>query len=100
MFRFCLIWKALILRRFRCFISVGVMLMLGAGSVSTYLQTQRQEKLSDLTLANIEALAVEKETPSVRIPCCPAYWFNYCLFEMVMGDGTVANGRMDAAINC
>lgn len=45
-------------------------------------------------------MAVEKEIPSVRVPCCPAYWFNYCLFEMVMGDDTVANGKMDAAINC
>lgn len=35
----------------------GVTLMLGAGSVSAYLQTQRQEQLSDLTLANIEAMA-------------------------------------------
>lgn len=78
----------------------GVTLALSAGAVLSYLQVQPKQQISDLTLANIEALSVEKETPSVRVPCCPAYWFNYCLFEMVMGDGTVANGRMDGAINC
>lgn len=34
----------------------GVTLMLGAGSVSAYLQAQPKEQYSDLTLANIEAM--------------------------------------------
>ncbi len=81
-------------------LAAGGAALICGGAMMTYFKAQPKEQLSDLTLANIEALAVEKEIPSVRVPCCPAYWFNYCLFEMVMGDGTVANGKMDGAINC
>ena len=80
--------------------AVSGVLLLGGGAVLAYMQERPQQEFSDLTLGNIEALVVEKEIPSVRVPCCPAYWFNYCLFEMVMGDGTVANGKMEGAINC
>lgn len=75
-------------------------LLLGSGMVLTYMQVNPQSECSDLTLANIEVIAVEKEIPVVEMPCCPSYWFSHCYFDMIMGDGSVAQGKMDGAINC
>lgn len=50
--------------------------MLAAGGVITYVQAQHPTELvSDLTLANIEALAVSEED---GVSSCCAPWKNHC----------------------
>ncbi len=45
----------------RIMLSAGVMLVLGTGLVLSYMQARPEERLSDLTLANIEALGAIKD---------------------------------------
>ncbi|WP_281671380.1 hypothetical protein [Rikenella microfusus] len=72
----------------------GASLMLAAGSVMTYLQTQRAlEPVSDLTLANIEALnfSIDPELiPSAGIPCKhTGNQEDCCTYYIHTSDGTV-----------
>ena len=81
----------------------GFALLLSAGAVVNFLQSSRAEaKVSDLTLANIEALALDNEKPEkpVSIPCCPAEKSDVCTFSTVNGDGTQGSVSINGMRNC
>lgn len=73
-------------------LTAGVTLVLGTGIITSYLQAQPQEQVSDLTLANIEAMAVsddkENGDSEVKIPCTyTGDEYDYCSFIVVTTDG-------------
>ncbi|MCH5306416.1 MAG: hypothetical protein J1E79_08035 [Rikenella sp.] len=68
-----------------------VALLLSVGAVINFLKAvQTETTVSDLTLANIEALAVDAndvEKP-VAVPCCPAKAESICTFPTINCDGS------------
>lgn len=71
---------------------LGATLILGVGAVTSYLMAQPEEQISDLTLANIEAMAIpdnkEAGDSGVQIPCTyTGDEYDYCAFIVVTTDG-------------
>lgn len=60
----------------------GGTLLLCTGSVTAYLQAQPKEQLSDLTLANIEALGYIYESDTKQGTCDPPYNCT-CTYEIM-----------------
>lgn len=81
----------------------GVALLLSAGAVINFLKAaQTEAQVSDLTLANIEALALDPgngEKPIV-LPCCPGEKTDVCIFEAVYGDGSQGTVELHGVKNC
>ena len=53
-------------------------MLVAAGSYLTYLQAQPQEQMSDLTLANIEAMALDKDRDVHGAITCQGEGRIYC----------------------
>lgn len=81
----------------------GASLILAAGSVMTYLQTQRAlEPVSDLTLANIEALGIRTDEiqEGTSVPCTyTGHEDDYCVYTAVMTDGSTAVKMIQYCVN-
>ena len=78
----------------------GASLMLAAGSVMTYLQTQGS--VSDLTLANIEALGIRTDEiqEGTSVPCTyTGHEDDYCVYTAVTTDGSTAVKMIQYCVN-
>lgn len=70
----------------------GATLVLGASSVSAYLQAQPKEQLSNLTLANIEALGgMHDEIGNIASCPWPAERYATCTEITMYPDGKVVS---------
>lgn len=79
---------------------MGAMLALGAVSVLSYLSTQPEEQLSDLTLANIEAIGFESPESVVKIPCrYTGDEYDHCIFIVITTDGKSKLEGLDGFVN-
>ena len=90
-------------KRTKILLVSGVALLLSVGAVINFLKAaQTETTVSDLTLANIEALAVDAgngEKP-VNIPCCPGEEMDVCTFDTVYGDGSQGAIKIYGMKNC
>lgn len=75
----------------------------GNRSNDYYLMTQPEEQVSDLTLANIEAMAIMidgKENTPVKLPCrYTGYEFDHCSIIVETTDGRTKEEGWDGFVN-
>lgn len=78
-------------------LAAGVTLVLGTGAVLSYLQAQPQEQLSDLTLANIEALGYDTVQEAAIGGCAGCIGSNESCFTQIYDMST---GNLILTVEC
>lgn len=74
----------------------GATLVLGAGSVFAYLQAQPKDQLSNLALANIEAMAISETTTTYNCTGkgdCSGFTCGVCMTTVPPGKGNLTGGH-------
>lgn len=75
---------------------------LGIGAIACYLLTQPRQQISSLTLANIEAVAIETDCKEngVKIPCkYTGNEYDHCSYIVITTDGKSKPEGLDGFVN-